>query len=180
MVLGLVEGRRHCRGSLPGPCQSGTHLFHASRHGYGDHRAQHAGRGEAAFQADADDNMAFGRSMSVDDVADAHLNRTVIFNNMVEFFASHDVLACPVSAACRIRRPRNGSRLSRQGTDGLYGLAAFRLPRDDGGASLDFGAGRTEALPSHRHPADRLPAARPPCWRRHRCSKQPPAGENAD
>ena len=42
------------------------------------------------------DNMAFGRSMSVDDVADAHLNRTVIFNNMVEFFASYDVLACPV------------------------------------------------------------------------------------
>ncbi len=30
------------------------------------------------------DNMAFGRSMSVDDVADAHLNRTVIFNNMVD------------------------------------------------------------------------------------------------
>ena len=42
------------------------------------------------------DNMAFGRSMSVDDVADAHLNRTVIFNKMIEFFASHDVLACPV------------------------------------------------------------------------------------
>ncbi|MCH1474766.1 MAG: amidase [Alphaproteobacteria bacterium] len=42
------------------------------------------------------DNMAYGRSMSVDDVADAHLNRTVIFNNMVEFFASYDVLACPV------------------------------------------------------------------------------------
>ena len=49
-----------------------------------------------AFQTDAADNMAFGRAMSIEDVARAQLgDRTVIFNNM-GFFTRFDVLACPV------------------------------------------------------------------------------------
>jgi len=33
--------------------------------------------------------------LSADDIADAQLDRTVIFNNMVAFFETFDVLACP-------------------------------------------------------------------------------------
>ena len=58
------------------------------------------------------DNMAFGRSMSVDDVADAHLNRTVIFNKWSNSSPATMCWPARLSAACRIRRPRNGSRLS--------------------------------------------------------------------
>lgn len=42
------------------------------------------------------ENVAFGRSLTIDDVADAHLDRTVIYNNMVRLFDHFDVLACPV------------------------------------------------------------------------------------
>ena len=34
--------------------------------------------------------------MTIEELAEAQLDRTVIFNNMVDFFTSHDVLACPV------------------------------------------------------------------------------------
>lgn len=39
-------------------------------------------------------NIAFGRALSVDQIADAQLNRTVIFNNMHEYLQRYDVLAC--------------------------------------------------------------------------------------
>ena len=102
------------------------------------------------------DNMAFGRSMSVDDVADAHLNRTVIFNNMVEFFASHDVLACPV-VGC-MPHPQTEEWVRVVGGKELTGymdwlrfaflattagLPRFRCRSDRGHAAF------------HRHPADR-------------------------
>ena len=47
------------------------------------------------FKQTLTDNIAFGRRLTIDDVADAQLDRTVIFNNMVAFFETFDVLACP-------------------------------------------------------------------------------------
>ena len=41
-------------------------------------------------------NIAFGRALRIEDMAEAQLDRTVIFNNMVDFFTRFDVLACPV------------------------------------------------------------------------------------
>ena len=51
---------------------------------------------KAHFKQTLTDNMAYGRAMSVDDVARAQINRTVIYNNMRAFFETYDVLACPV------------------------------------------------------------------------------------
>ena len=48
------------------------------------------------FKQTLAENIAFGRAMLIDDVAEAQLDRTVIFNNLVDFFTRHDVLACPV------------------------------------------------------------------------------------
>ena len=42
------------------------------------------------------ENVVFGRNLTIDDVADAHLDRTVIYNNMLRLFDYFDVLACPV------------------------------------------------------------------------------------
>ena len=47
------------------------------------------------FKKTLSDNMAFGRRLTADDIADAALNRTVIFNNMATFLETFDVLACP-------------------------------------------------------------------------------------
>ncbi len=55
------------------------------------------------------ENVAFGRSLTIDDVADAHLDRTVIYNNMVRLFDHFDVLACPVVGCMPHPRPKNGS-----------------------------------------------------------------------
>jgi amidase len=41
------------------------------------------------------DNIDFGRKLSIDDVYDAQLGRTVLYNNMHEFLGDYDVLACP-------------------------------------------------------------------------------------
>ncbi len=41
------------------------------------------------------ENTAFGNALCMDDIADANLNRTIIFNNMVGFLQDFDVLACP-------------------------------------------------------------------------------------
>lgn len=41
------------------------------------------------------ENTAFGETLGIEDVADAHLDRSTIFNNMVAFFENWDVLACP-------------------------------------------------------------------------------------
>jgi amidase len=48
------------------------------------------------FKETLRENIEFGQGLTIDDVADANLNRTTIFNNMVDFFGQHDVLACPV------------------------------------------------------------------------------------
>ena len=48
------------------------------------------------FKQTLRDNIAFGRALTIEELAEAQLDRTVIFNNMVEFFTRHDVLACPV------------------------------------------------------------------------------------
>ena len=48
------------------------------------------------FKQTLAENIALGRAMTIEELAEAQLDRTVIFNNMVDFFASHDVLACPV------------------------------------------------------------------------------------
>lgn len=48
------------------------------------------------FKQTLSDNIAFGRALRADAFAEAQLDRTVIFNNMVDFFTRHDVLACPV------------------------------------------------------------------------------------
>jgi amidase len=47
------------------------------------------------FKQTLADNMAFGRRLTIDDVADAALDRTVIFNNLATFLETYDVLACP-------------------------------------------------------------------------------------
>lgn len=41
------------------------------------------------------ENTAFGRALTVDDVVDANLNRTTMFNNMLKLFQTHEVLALP-------------------------------------------------------------------------------------
>ena len=51
---------------------------------------------KAHFKQTLTDNMAYGRAMSIDDVARAQINRTAIYNNMCGFFERFDVLACPV------------------------------------------------------------------------------------
>ena len=47
------------------------------------------------FKKTLAENMEAGRRLTMDDVADANLGRTVIFNNMVSFLERFDVLACP-------------------------------------------------------------------------------------
>ena len=47
------------------------------------------------FKRTLAENMDFGKGLTMDDIADANLGRTVIFNNMVAFFEKFDVLACP-------------------------------------------------------------------------------------
>jgi len=51
---------------------------------------------KAHFKRTLTENMAYGRSMSVDDVARAQIDRTRIYNSMCGFFENFDVLACPV------------------------------------------------------------------------------------
>jgi len=40
-------------------------------------------------------NIARGRALDIDNIADAHLDRTIIYNNMLRLFDDFDVLACP-------------------------------------------------------------------------------------
>ena len=47
------------------------------------------------FKKTLADNIIFGNALTVDDIADANLNRTKIFNNMTALFERFDVLACP-------------------------------------------------------------------------------------
>ncbi len=48
------------------------------------------------FKSVLRENLEFGQRLTLDDVVDAHLNRTIIFNKMLTVFESFDVLACPV------------------------------------------------------------------------------------
>ncbi|WP_323764430.1 amidase [Marinovum sp.] len=47
------------------------------------------------FKPTLAENVAFGRALSLDDLALANLDRSVIYNNMVAQFDRFDVLACP-------------------------------------------------------------------------------------
>ncbi|MGB0505419.1 MAG: amidase family protein, partial [Pikeienuella sp.] len=47
------------------------------------------------FKSTLEENTKFGEALSVFDIADANLNRSAIFNNMVAFFDTYDVLALP-------------------------------------------------------------------------------------
>ena len=44
-------------------------------------------------------NLAFGRSLTIKDIAAAHINRTTLFLEMERFLRDFDVLACPVVGA---------------------------------------------------------------------------------
>lgn len=48
------------------------------------------------FKKTLADNTAFGQAMSVNDLVEASLDRSVIYNNMQTLFERFDVLACPV------------------------------------------------------------------------------------
>ena len=47
------------------------------------------------FKATLAENIAYGQNLTVSDIADAHLNRSAIYHNMVDLFENFDVLACP-------------------------------------------------------------------------------------
>ncbi|MCB1753312.1 MAG: amidase [Gammaproteobacteria bacterium] len=47
------------------------------------------------FKATLEQNTQMGDALTVNDIADANLNRSTIFNNMVELFRIYDVLALP-------------------------------------------------------------------------------------
>lgn len=40
-------------------------------------------------------NIAFGQALTIDNIVDANLNRSQIFNSMLQLFENFDVLACP-------------------------------------------------------------------------------------
>ena len=40
-------------------------------------------------------NTAFGQALTIENIVDANLNRSQIFNSMLQLFESFDVLACP-------------------------------------------------------------------------------------
>ena len=48
------------------------------------------------FKQTLADNISFGKSLTVDDIAIANLERTKIYNQMCDLFAQFDVFACPV------------------------------------------------------------------------------------
>ena len=48
------------------------------------------------FKGTLSDNVAFGRSLTVDDLCDAHIDRTTIFNHLAEMLETYDCLALPV------------------------------------------------------------------------------------
>lgn len=48
------------------------------------------------YKATLQENIAYGRALTIDDVLDAQLNRSVLFDRMIAFLEAFDVLACPV------------------------------------------------------------------------------------
>lgn len=51
---------------------------------------------QAGFKRTLTENVQFGRDCTIDDVIDAHRNRSRLFTNMQQFLQTYDVLACPV------------------------------------------------------------------------------------
>lgn len=51
------------------------------------------------FKRTLRENIEYGRSLTIDDVYDAQLNRSRLFDNTVGFLRDFDVLACPVVGA---------------------------------------------------------------------------------
>lgn len=51
---------------------------------------------QGGFKATLTENIAFGRQCTIDDVVDAHRNRSRLFHVMQRFLETHDVLACAV------------------------------------------------------------------------------------
>ena len=47
------------------------------------------------FKATLAQNTVFGQSLTIDDIIDANLNRSIIFDQMLALFEKYDVLACP-------------------------------------------------------------------------------------
>ena len=47
------------------------------------------------FKATLRENLEFGQALTIDDVSDAALNRTALYDNMLALFERFDVLACP-------------------------------------------------------------------------------------
>jgi amidase len=47
------------------------------------------------FKATLAQNTFFGQSLTIDDIIDANLNRSIIFDQMLALFEKYDVLACP-------------------------------------------------------------------------------------
>lgn len=47
------------------------------------------------FKPTLTQNIAFGQTLSIEDIIDANLNRSIIYNNMANLFTKYDVLACP-------------------------------------------------------------------------------------
>jgi amidase len=47
------------------------------------------------FKKSIHDNLKFGQSLTLENVANANLDRTLLFSNMQEFLTDFDVLACP-------------------------------------------------------------------------------------
>ncbi|MDP6167001.1 MAG: amidase family protein [Gammaproteobacteria bacterium] len=58
------------------------------------------GRAPAAMQQHykptLQDNINYGRDLTIDDVYDANISRSTLYSNMQQFFTTYDVLACPV------------------------------------------------------------------------------------
>lgn len=48
------------------------------------------------FKTTLAENTAFGQALTIDDICDAHLNRSTLYRTMVAFLGDFDVLACPV------------------------------------------------------------------------------------
>ena len=47
------------------------------------------------FKLTLSQNTAFGQALNIDNIVDANLNRSLIFNSMIDLFEKFDVLACP-------------------------------------------------------------------------------------
>lgn len=122
------------------------------------------------YKATLRENIAFGRGLTIDDVLDAQLNRSAIFDSVVGFLDDFDVLAFPVvglhPGPIEIEYPAeiNGSRLD----DYISWLEYSFLSTTTGLPSVSVPVGfNAEGMPvglqllgRHRGEADLLAAAR--------------------